>query len=270
LYAVPTTSGPGSEASKFCLVLDTGKKKKLEIVSSRIIPEMIFIDPLLATSMPPELTASCGMDALSNSVEAYFSTRANPLTDAKSIHALRLISESLRTAVANGKNLQAREKMALASFEAGLAFTNTHSGAVHALGHPLAGMFGIPEGVSNAILLPHVMRYSLNASLDRMVDVAEAMGETVWGLSKRDAAEKAIGAIKRLIVDIGLPTTLGKVGIKKDAIVAMSRQAQEDSLLETSPFVLKTRDIEQIYEDAFVEYPPPVFQAPPPVSPSTH
>jgi 1,3-propanediol dehydrogenase len=254
LYVVPTTAGCGSEASQFCVVLDTKRKKKIEIISRKIIPQRIFIDPLLTLTMPPELTASCGMDALSNCIEAYFSTWATPLTDALALHAIRLISGSLRPAVANRKNLEAHQQMAMAAFEAGLAFTNAHSGAVHALGHPIAGMFNVPQRLGNAILLPHVMRYNMNADMDRMVDVAVAMGEPISGLSKREAAEKAIAAVQCLLVDIGLPTSLEKVGVEKKAISELTQQALQDTFLRTNPRILNTKDIERIYESAFLDY----------------
>jgi len=254
IYVVPTTSGCGSEASQFCVFLDTKKKKKTEIISRRIIPKMIFIDPLMTLTMSPELTASCGVDALGNCIEAYFSTWASPLTDALALHAIRLISGSLRAAVANGNDVEARKNMALAAFEAALAFTNARPGAAHALGHPLAGTFNIPQRLGNVILLPHVMRYNMNANMDRMVDVAVAMGEQVGGLSKREAAEKTIMAVQLLMVDIGLPTTLYQVGAQREAISRLSEQALQDTFLKTNPRVLSSRDIEHIYESAFEEY----------------
>ncbi|MBI3995623.1 MAG: iron-containing alcohol dehydrogenase, partial [Nitrospirae bacterium] len=264
LYAVPTMAGSGSEVSQFCVVQDTRTRKAIEIFSRRIIPEAVFIDPLLTLSMPPELTARCGMDALSNCIEAYFSSWANPLTDAKALHGIRLISESLRTAVADGRNIGARQQMAIAAFEAGLAFTNAHSGAVHAMGHPIAGLFGVPQGVSDAILLPHVMRYNLNVNMDRMVNVAAALGESIGDLSKPEAAEKAIGAVERLIVEIGLPTTLDKVGVEREAISKLSQLAMQDAFMETHPSHPSMRDVEEIYESAFVDYsrPPAPTHAP--------
>jgi alcohol dehydrogenase class IV len=254
LYVVPTTSGCGSEASQFCVVLDTGRRKKIEIISRRIIPQMIFIDPLMTITMAPELTAGSGVDALANCIEAYFSTWASPLTDALALHAIRLIARSLRTAVANGNDVEARKNMALAAFEAGLAFTNAHAGAVHALGHPISGMFGVPQRLGDVILLPHVMRYNMNADINRMVDVAVAMGEPVEGLSKREAAEKAVVAVQLLMLDIGLPTTLDQVGVRREAISKLSEQAMQDVFLKTNPRVLSHRDIEHIYENAFEEY----------------
>lgn len=254
LYVVPTTSGCGSEASQFCIVLDTKRKKKIEIFSRKLLPERIFIDPMMTRSMPPDLTAGSGMEALSNSIEAYFSTWASPLTDTLALSAIRLISENLRAAVANGQNLEARQHMSLAAFQAGLAFTNAQSGAVHALGHSLSGMFDIPQRIGDAILLPHVMKANLNADVQRMAKVAETLGEPVAGLSVRAAAQRAIDAVKLLLVDVGLPTNLEKVGADKTAISSLSEQAMQDNFLRTNPRMLNREDIEAIYEDAFVEY----------------
>jgi alcohol dehydrogenase len=254
LYVVPTTAGNGSDTSQFCIVLDAARKKKIEIFSRKLLPERIFIDPIMTRSMPPDLTASSGMEALGNAIEAYCSTWASPLTDSLALDAIRLISENLRAAVANGHHMEARTNMALAAFEAGLAFTNAQSGAVHALGHSLSGRFDIPERIGDAILLPHVMKANLNADMHRMARVAETMGEPVAGLSVRAAAQQAIEAVKQLLVDVGLPTSLETVGADKNAISAMSEQAFQDTFMRTNPRALKREDIEAIFEEAFVEY----------------
>lgn len=253
LYVVPTTAGCGSETSQFCIVLDVQRKKKIEIFSRKLIPERIFIDPMMTRSMPPDLTASSGMEALANAIEAYFSTWASPLTDTLALDAVRLISENLRAAVANGHNVGARQHMSLAAFEAGLAFTNAQSGAVHALGHSLSGMFNIPERIGDAILLPHVMKANMNADMWRMATVAEVLGEPVAGLSPRAAAQRAIEAVKLLLLDVGLPTSLEKAGVDKNAISSLSERAARDTFLRTNPRALNLEDIEAIYEDAFVE-----------------
>ncbi len=252
-FAVPTTAGCGSETSQFCVVLDTTRKRKLQIISRRVIPQMIFIDPTLMVSMPRELTAGSGIDALSNAIEAYCSTWASPLTDTLALDAVRLISEALRTAVVDGSNLDARRQMAVAAFEAGLAFNNAQCGAAHALGHPVAGLFDVPERISEGILLPHVMRYNLKTNMTRMAQVAAAMGESVEGLTPQEAAEQAIAAVQWLLLDIGLPSTFDKVGVAKDAIPALVRQAEQDFFLRTNPRPLTTRDIEQLYQHAFQE-----------------
>ncbi len=254
LYAVPTTAGSGAETSPFCIVRDAAQKRKFEIFSRTLIPERVFIDPVMTRSMPPDLTASTGMDALANAIEAYFSTWANPLSDTLALDAMRLIAENLRAAVAHGNNLHARQQMALAAFEAGQASVNARSGSVHALGHSLSGRFDLPERIGNAILLPHVMRAYLYADGRRMAKVAETLGESVAGLNPRVAAQRAIDAVMLLMVDVGLPTSLEKVGVDKDAIATLSEQALQDPLLRNNPQALKREDIESIYEDAFVEY----------------
>jgi alcohol dehydrogenase len=219
-----------------------------------LIPERIVIDPLMTRSMPPELTASTGMDALANAIESYFSTWANPLSDTLALDAIRLISENLRAVVANGNNLRGRQQMALAAFEAGQASVNTRSGPVHALGHSLSGLLDLPERVGNAILLPHVMKAYLYADVRGMAKVAEALGESVAGLSERVAAQRAIDAVMLLMVDVGLPITLGKVGVDRNAVSALSEQALHDPILRSNPGALHREDIEAIYEDAFIEY----------------
>lgn len=254
LYAVPTTAGCGAETSPFCYVRDATQKRKIEIFSRKLIPERIVIDPLMTRSMPPDLTASTGMDALVNAIESYFSTWANPLSDTLALDAMRLISENLRAVVANGNNLSARQQMALAAFEAGQASVNTRSGAVHALGHSLSGRFDLPERVGDAILLPHVMKAYLYADGHRMAKVAEVLGESVAGLSERAAAQRAIDAVMLLMVDVGLPITLEKVGVDRNAISALSEQALQDSILRDNLGALTRADIEAIYEDAFIEY----------------
>jgi alcohol dehydrogenase len=254
LYAVPTTAGCGAETSPFCIVRDATHKRKIEIFSRKLIPERIFIDPLMTRLMPPDLTASSGMDALANAVEAYCSTWANPLSDTLALDAMRLISENLRVAVANGNNLRARQQMALAAFEAGQASVNARSGAVHALGHSLSGLFDIPERIGDAILLPHVMKANMNADIRRMAKVAEVLGESVAGLSVRAAAQRAIDAVMLLMVDVGLPTSLEKVGVDKNAISTLSERALQDPFLRTNPRALNQADIETIYQNAFVEY----------------
>jgi alcohol dehydrogenase len=254
LYAVPTTAGCGAETSPFCIVRDATHKRKIEIFSRRLIPECIFIDPLMTRSMPPDLTASTGMDALANAIEAYFSTWANPLGDTLALDAMRLISENLRAAVANGNNLHARQQMAIAAFEAGQASVNARSGAVHALGHSLSGLLELPERIGNAILLPHVMKAYLYAHAHRMAKVAEVLGESVAGLSERAAAQRAIDAVMLLMVDVGLPTSLEKVGVDRNAISALSEQALQDPILRSNSGALTRADIGAIYEDAFIEY----------------
>jgi alcohol dehydrogenase class IV len=253
-YVVPTTAGSGAETSPFCYVRDETRSRKIAIFSRKLIPERIVIDPLMTRSMPPELTASTAMDALANAIEAYFSTWANPLSDTLALDAMRLIAEHLRAVVAHGNNLSGRQQMALAAFEAGQASVNTRSGPVHALGNSLSELLDLPERIGNAILLPHIMKAYLYADVRRMAKVAEALGESVAGLSERAAAQRAIDAVMLLMMDVGLPITLEKVGVDRNAVSALSEQALQDPILRGNPGALTREDIEAIYEDAFIEY----------------
>ncbi|MFZ5640623.1 MAG: L-threonine dehydrogenase, partial [Bacillota bacterium] len=213
-------------------------------------PNVAINDPLLMMAKPPALTAATGMDALTHAVEAYVSTIATPVTDSAALMAIKLISENLRTAVANGSNFEARDAMAYAEFLAGMAFNNASLGYVHAMAHQLGGMYNLPHGVCNAILLPHVERFNLIASPGRFADIAVAMGENIEGLSVREAADKAIAAIEKLSADIGIPTGLNELGVKEKDIKAMAENAMKDACSLTNPRLATLDDIMQIYKNA--------------------
>ncbi|EEW2202284.1 1,3-propanediol dehydrogenase, partial [Escherichia coli] len=215
IVAVNTTAGTASEVTRHCVLTNTETKVKFVIVSWRNLPSVSINDPLLMIGKPAALTAATGMDALTHAVEAYISKDANPVTDAAAMQAIRLIARNLRQAVALGSNLQARENMAYASLLAGMAFNNANLGYVHAMAHQLGGLYDMPHGVANAVLLPHVARYNLIANPEKFADIAELMGENITGLSTLDAAEKAIAAITRLSMDIGIPQHLRDLGVKE-------------------------------------------------------
>ncbi|SFN09985.1 iron-containing alcohol dehydrogenase [Thermodesulforhabdus norvegica] len=248
--AINTTAGTASEMTRFCIITNTDTKVKMAIVDWRVTPNVAINDPLLMMGMPPALTAATGMDALTHAVEAYVSTLATPVTDACALQAIRLISKYLRSAVANGSDIEARDKMAYAEYLAGMAFNNASLGYVHAMAHQLGGFYDLPHGVCNAILLPHVERFNLIAKLDRFADIAVAMGENVEGLSPRDAAEKALQAIEKLSRDVGIPGGLKELGVKKEDIPTMAQNAMKDACGLTNPRRATLEDIIMIYENA--------------------
>jgi alcohol dehydrogenase len=248
--AINTTAGTASEMTRFCIITDTSRRVKMAIVDWRVTPTIAINDPLLMAGMPPGLTASTGMDALTHAVEAYVSTIATPITDACAIKAIELVSKNLRAAVANGGDLIARDSMAYAEFLAGMAFNNASLGHVHAMAHQLGGFYDLPHGICNAILLPHVERFNMIAKLDRFADIAKAMGENIEGLSTRDAAEKAIDAIKTLSKDIGIPTGLSALGVKEKDLRTMAENAQKDACGLTNPRCPSLEDVINIYKAA--------------------
>ncbi|MEW5952946.1 MAG: iron-containing alcohol dehydrogenase [Bacillota bacterium] len=245
--AVNTTAGTASEMTRFCIITDTDRKVKMAIVDWRVTPNVAINDPLLMAGMPPALTAATGMDALTHAVEAYVSTIATPVTDACALMAIKLISENLRSAVANGQNMEARDKMAYAEYLAGMAFNNASLGHVHAMAHQLGGFYNLPHGVCNAILLPHVERFNMLSNIQRFVDIAVAMGENVTGLSTRDAAEKAIAAIQKLSADVGIPSGLTELGVKEEDLEIMAGNAMKDACSFTNPRCANLQDVINIY-----------------------
>jgi alcohol dehydrogenase len=249
--AVTTTSGTASEMTRFCIITDSSRKVKMAIVDRNVTPNVSIVDPILMKGMPKGLTAATGMDALTHAVEAYVSTAANPITDACALKAISLISENLRSAYANGDDMLARDNMAYAQYLAGMAFNNASLGYVHAMAHQLGGFYDLPHGVCNAILLPHVERFNLISKVSRFVNIAIAMGQSIGYLSDRDAAEKAIEAIEKLSMDVGIPEGLSKLSVKKEDFRAMAENAMKDACGLTNPRIPSIDDVIKIYDNAY-------------------
>lgn len=250
IIAINTTAGTASEVTRHAVITNTKTKVKFVIVSWRNLPQVSINDPLLMVGKPAGLTAATGMDALTHAIEAYVSKDANPVTDAAAIQAIKLISKNLRQAVANGENLKARENMAYGSLLAGMAFNNGNLGYVHAMAHQLGGLYDMPHGVANAMLLPHVCRYNMIANPEKFADIAEFMGEKTEGLSTIEAAEKSIEAIFRLSSDVGIPKSLKEAGVKEEDIELMSINALKDGNAFSNPRKGSEKDIAKIFRSA--------------------
>lgn len=251
IVSVNTTAGTASEVTRHCVITNTKTKVKFVIVSWRNLPMVSFNDPMLMVKKPAGLTAATGMDALTHAVEAYVSKDANPVTDAAAIQAIKLISQNLRQAVALGENLIARENMAYGSLLAGMAFNNANLGYVHAMAHQLGGLYDMPHGVANAMLLPHVERYNLISNPQKFADIAEFMGENITGLSVMEAAEKAIDAMFRLSKDVGIPSSLKEMGVKEEDFEYMAKMALKDGNAFSNPRKGNEKDIVEIFKAAF-------------------
>ncbi|MCL0063545.1 iron-containing alcohol dehydrogenase [Peptococcaceae bacterium] len=250
LICINTTAGTAAEMSRFCIITDTSRKVKMAIVGWHVIPAVSINDPELMVGMPPALTAATGMDALTHAIEAYVSTAATPLTDSAALMAIKLISKYLPMAVANGKNMEAREKMAYAQFLAGMAFSNAGLGYVHAMAHQLGGFYDLPHGVCNAILLPHVEQFNLISCAERLRDVAIAMGQNVENMPVDEAAQQAIEAIKKLSSSIGIPSGLAELGVKEEDFSVMAENAKKDACQLTNPRLATHEEIVQIFKNA--------------------
>jgi len=252
MIMIPTTAGTGSEVTFTAVFVRPDLKKKEGMNSPYLYPELALLDPLLTVSLPPGPTASTGIDALCHAIESYTSINASPLSELISLEAIALISEHLRTAVHDGTNLAAREKMLLGSLYAGLGLANAGVTAVHSLSYPLGGKYGIPHGLANTVLLPHVMNYNLPGALEKFADIAAAMGEIVDNMPLREAAVLAVEAVSALIADCDVQTSLEDLGIKEEDFEELAKIALTVARpLANNPRPVTLEDAVAIYEDAF-------------------
>ncbi|MFF6014311.1 iron-containing alcohol dehydrogenase [Lysinibacillus fusiformis] len=247
---IPTTSGTGSEVTNISVLsLDTTKDV---VTHDYLLADSAIVDPELTISLPPKVTAATGVDALTHAIEAYVSVNANEVTDALALQAIRLISGSIRTAVLEGENKQARSDMSYGSYLAGLAFFNAGVAGVHALAYPLGGQFHIAHGDSNAVLLPYVMGYIRQSCEKRMKDILDAMGLSSAYLSQEEASYNCVDALQQLVQDVKIPSTLKGFNIPEESLEQLTDDATKQTrILARSPMPLEREDIYAIYRAAF-------------------
>lgn len=249
---VPTTSGTGSEVTRMAVFTDKQENLKKVVSSHAITANVAIVDPMLAVTMPPKVTASTGIDAFIHAVESYVALNASPLTDPMALEATRLIAENLGPAVANGQDFQARYNMALGSLMAGITLNNAGVGAVHALAYPVGAEYHVPHGIANVVTFTQTMEYISMANVPKFVRLAEVMGEPVEAISPREAAVRGIKAMGDLVEAIGLPHSLRDIGVDRDKIPSMAEAAfKEKRLLGNTPRQLTEEDIGKIFENAF-------------------
>ncbi|HNT40129.1 MAG TPA: iron-containing alcohol dehydrogenase [Rubrivivax sp.] len=227
VYAVPTTAGTGSEVTVAAVIADPARHSKLVIVDTRLVPRMAALDPALMTGLPSAITAATGIDALTHAVEAFIGNWATAHTDALALAAVGLIFANLRTACSDGADLAARENMALASTWAGMAFTRANVGYVHAIAHQFGGLYHTPHGLANAIMLPHVLRFSAPAVSGRLAQLALRAGLGQEGEDDETLARAFIDGVCALNEDIGIPTTLQ--ALREEDIPALARAALQEA-----------------------------------------
>lgn len=221
IYAVPTTAGTGSEVTVAAIISDPDAGKKYMVADTRIVPEMAALDPTLMIGLPPAVTAATGMDALTHAIEAFISGWSTPATDRLALAATAMIWRHLPQTYRRGSDLAAREKMALASTYAGLAFTRANVGNVHAIAHQLGGKYHTPHGLANAILLPPVLRWSQSACSPRLARLAEHVGLKAQG--RKALAATFIDAVQALNDALDIPRTLA--ALREVDIPALARAA---------------------------------------------
>ena len=251
LICMPTTSGTGSEVTRVAVITGGKRRQKMSIVSQNLYPVLAIIDPELTYSMPPELTAATGMDALTHAIESFVARRAWEPTQVFSHKAVQLIFSNLERACTDGADAEARRNMSLASFLAGMAFTSAGLGLAHALAHALGSRSGVAHGKANALLLPPVMRFNLEACPGLYRELAAAMGVNVSGLPALRAAEEAVNAVEELSSALPLPRSLREVGIAEASLETLAAEAFLNTRLRSSnPRETVLEDLVQVLRGA--------------------
>ncbi|MGM0410609.1 MAG: iron-containing alcohol dehydrogenase [Bacillota bacterium] len=245
--AIPSTSGTASEITAFSVITDTEKKIKYPIVSPEIIPDIAIVDPQIPATMPPHITANTGMDVLAHAIESYVSTNASDYTDPLAMKAISIVFDYLETAVEDGENMEAREKMHNASTMAGMAFSNSSLGIVHSLAHKIGGELHVTHGLANAILMPYVIEYNYDSAKDKFKNIEKNLD-----------VDSLADAIRKLNEKIGIPSSFQKIDWLdyndedfENILDRMSKNALEDPCTLTNPKEPSVKDMKTIYENAY-------------------
>jgi 1,3-propanediol dehydrogenase len=235
LVVVPTTSGTGADVSQFCIVTDTARGTKITILGRALVPDITVIDPRLLTTMPEWLNAATGLDALTHGIEAFVSMGHNQLTDHHALRAVLMVTENLVHTIERPADMAARVLMAQASLEAGLAFTNAILGAAHAMSHQVGGLLDLPHGVINGILLPHVVRFNAEADPAPFATIATCLGIADAGAPAAESALALADRLERLAREVGVPRSLGELGVREEDLPTLAVNALQDACMSTNP-----------------------------------
>lgn len=252
LIAVPTTAGSGSEVTAASVITDNQRDIKLSVTHEYLMPLVAVVDPMMHVGMPPMITASTGMDALTHAIEAYVSLNAEPISDMYATTAIKMIGENIRTAMYNPTNIEARGNMAIASVLAAAAFVNAGLGAVHGISQSMGGIAHTPHGIGNSLLLPYVMELNVAGNPGKFAKIAEFLGEDITGLSIRDAADLSIEAVKQMSKDLRIPSSLKELAIPvtEDMFDTIVDGTMGYRLLAVNPVKVRREDVYEILNKA--------------------
>jgi alcohol dehydrogenase class IV len=255
LIAVPTTAGTGSEATRVAVITDTENDEKLMILDGHLVPDVAIVDFELSATMPPALTAFVGVDTLTHGVEAYTSRLANPLTDALALSCVRLVGKHLERAFAVPDDAEARAGMALAAYAGGAAFANASVALVHGMSRPLGAVFHVPHGLSNAVLLPTVVGFSLEGAPGRYAELARAVGFASDSDDVEAAGARMVAGLTELNQRLGVPALGALEQVERERFEAGVEKMAADALASGSPdrnpVVPSAEQIVALYKEAF-------------------
>jgi alcohol dehydrogenase class IV len=254
IIAIPTTAGTGSECTRFTVITDTERDEKMLIAGLGALPLAALVDYELTYTVPPRTTADTGVDSLTHALEAYVSKRANPVSDALALSAMALIGANIRAAYAEPRNAAAREGMMLGATEAGLAFSNSSVALVHGMSRPIGAHFHVPHGLSNAMLLPAITRFSVSGAETRYAEAARRIGFAANGDADGTAAAKLITGLEKLNRDLSVPTP-ADYGINEAAwfgkMALMAEQALASGSPANNPRVPTAEEIVGLYREVW-------------------
>jgi alcohol dehydrogenase class IV len=251
LICVPTTAGSSADVSQFAIINDTGRKVKIAIVSKAMVPDVALVDPLLTITMPKDLTANTGVDALTHAVEAYVSNAHGPTTDLFALDAIRRIARHLPMAIVRPDDAEARAGMMLGSMYAGLAFSNAILGAVHAMAHSLGGLLDLPHGQCNAVLLDHVIAYNFDAAPQRYGDIAMALGADLSPAApENEIREAVLDQVRSLKRAAGITSGLADLGVTENLLDGLTDFAMKDPCMVTNPKPPTAQEIRAVFRNA--------------------
>lgn len=257
LVAIPTTSGTGSEATQIAVIANPDKNVKMEFVAPEILPDLAVLDVRMTETLPPKVTASTAMDALCHAIEAYSCLQRNPISSVYAHTAIKLIIENIKEGVENGTNKDARLALANGSLLAGVAFSNSMVGNVHAIGHALGGVCKVPHGDAMAILLPYCMEYNLDIVKEQYSELLLSLaGPEIYALTpKNKRATKSIEIIKELLAYLyekcGMPTKISQTRANKEDFDLVAKKAMNDGAMVVNPKVMKFEDVMEILNRAY-------------------
>lgn len=249
--AVPTTAGTGAEATKNAVLIDPKQGVKKSIRDDSWFARTALVDPDVTLSMPPDITANTGSDALCQAIESFTSIGATPITDALAARAIELTGRNLLRAWSSGDDIVARERMSMGSLMAGMAMASARLGGVHGMAHPLGSHCHIPHGLVCGLLLPYTMEYNLGYVTEKYAKVARLMGETTRHLTPQAAARRAVDRVRELMTQIGIPAHLSELEVNKDQFDLIIRESLPSGSLKHNPRPLGAEDVRHILEAAF-------------------
>lgn len=250
MIAIPTTAGSGSEVTAASVISDEENNIKLSVTHEYLIPKYAVIDPIMQMGMPPLITASTGMDALTHAIEAYVSKNSSIVSDTYAERAIKLIGENLYKATYMPEDIGGRSNMAIASVLAAAAFANAGLGAVHGISQAMGGVAHVPHGIANAMLLPLVMEKNIVGNLYKFNKIAELLGENIEGLSLREGAMRSLEKVKEMVIDLKIPSKLKEVNVTEDMFEEIVDGTMAYRLLPLNPVKLKKEDVYEILNKA--------------------